>query len=48
MEELEKLKERGPQCRGWRKYMVNLKVFTIFILIQKLILFIFLVLEFGG
>ena len=28
-----KLKEKGPQCKRQRKYMINLKVFEFFILV---------------
>lgn len=31
--ERKKLKERGPQCKTWKKYMVYIQVFIIFILI---------------
>lgn len=36
-----KIEEKEPQCKRQRKFVVNLKVFRIFILIQKFILFIF-------
>jgi len=36
-----KIKEREPRCKRQRKFVVNLKIFRIFILVQKFILFIF-------